>query len=82
MRRWEQCIKFLEDEVHPMRRQTVPMIKTLLDKLADFVGTDRGMGKQKFTHAECLQLVNLAPEAEVALFVVSSFLFLSRRVRY
>lgn len=63
-----------------MRRQTVGEIKTLLDELGQFVGTEMAMGKQKLTQAECLQLVNLAPEAEVALFVVSSFLLTSLKV--
>ncbi|KAK4699239.1 DNA-directed RNA polymerase III subunit RPC9, partial [Phenoliferia sp. Uapishka_3] len=54
-----ECIKYLEESVHPLRRQTDNSISTLLDELEKF----------DLTKAERLQIVNLAPTTLVALVV-------------
>ena len=66
-----QCIQYLEDEAHPMRRQSPAAIKTLLDYLVDFKRPDTAGEMQRLTHAECLQIVNLAPTTLVEMVVVS-----------
>jgi len=55
-----QCIKYLEEDKHPIRRQTTESITKLLDELE----------KLDLTRAERLQIVNLAPTTLVALVVV------------
>ncbi|KAI5474482.1 protein of RNA polymerase II, Rpb4 family [Pseudohyphozyma bogoriensis] len=54
-----ECIKYLEESVHPIRRQTEASISTLLDELE----------KLDLTKAERLQIINLAPTTLVALVV-------------
>ncbi|ORY87486.1 RNA polymerase Rpb4-domain-containing protein [Leucosporidium creatinivorum] len=54
-----ECIKYLEEPVHPLRRQTNASINKLLDELE----------KLDLTKAERLQILNLAPTTLVALVV-------------
>lgn len=64
-----QCIKYLEEDVHPLRRQSTAAITRLLDELE----------KLDLTKAERLQIINLAPTTLVALVVVRLRLSLSPR---
>ncbi|GAA6009309.1 hypothetical protein JCM10207_004345 [Rhodosporidiobolus poonsookiae] len=54
-----EALRYLEDAVHPMRRQTADAVSRLLDELEDL----------DLTKAERLQLVNLAPTSVVELHV-------------
>lgn len=63
-----QCIKYLEEPVHPLRRQTNASVNKLLDELE----------KVDLTKAERLQILNLAPTTLVALVVVRSLVTLAR----
>ncbi|GAA5962020.1 hypothetical protein JCM21900_002800 [Sporobolomyces salmonicolor] len=54
-----EAIRYLEDDVHPIRRQTPKSVANLLDKLEDL----------DLTKAERLHIVNLAPTSLVELHV-------------
>ena len=57
-----QGVKYLEQDVLPMRRQTESAVTKFLDRLVD----------AELTKAERLQIVNLAPQSLVELVVVSA----------
>ncbi|BGP32892.1 hypothetical protein JCM10296v2_004677 [Rhodotorula toruloides] len=54
-----EALRYLEESVHPMRRQTTASVSKLLDELEEL----------DLTKAERLQLVNLAPTTAVELHV-------------
>ncbi|KAM0748550.1 hypothetical protein T439DRAFT_382362 [Meredithblackwellia eburnea MCA 4105] len=54
-----ECIKYLEDQIHPIRRQSKSSIKKLMEAMKAY----------DLTKAERLQIVNLAPVSDVELFV-------------